>query len=59
VLLVWGLRDPAFGRPYLARWEALFGAGGRVIRLPDAGHWPHEEDPEAVRRALAGFLDES
>jgi haloalkane dehalogenase len=59
VLLLWGLRDPAFGPLSLARWEALFGGDGRVVRLPDAGHWPHEEDPEAVRQALAGFLDAS
>jgi haloalkane dehalogenase len=56
-LLVWGLRDPAFGPPCLARWEALFGADVRVIGLADAGHWPHEEAPEAVRQGLGGFLD--
>ena len=59
VLVVWGLRDPAFGPRCLERWEALFGADARVVRLPAAGHWPHEEAPEAVRQALVAFLDET
>jgi pimeloyl-ACP methyl ester carboxylesterase len=41
----------------LARWLELFGAGARVRRLPDAGHWPHEEAPEAVGRELREFLE--
>ncbi len=59
VLIVWGLKDPAFPPHHLARWEQLFGTGARVVRLPDAGHWPHEEAPEAVRQALMGFLESS
>ena len=57
VLLVWGLRDPAFGLPALTRWLELFGEGARVLRLPAAGHWPHEEAPEAVGRELREFLE--
>jgi haloalkane dehalogenase len=56
VLLLWGLRDPAFGPRALARWEALFGRAARVLRLPHAGHWPHEEAPEAVAQELGAFL---
>ena len=59
VLIVWGLKDPAFPPHHLARWEQLFGTEARVVRLPDAGHWPHEEAPEAVRQALMGFLESS
>ena len=55
-LLVWGLRDPAFGPAYLARWTALLGPAAEARPLPGAGHWPHEEEPEAVRAALRRFL---
>jgi haloalkane dehalogenase len=59
VLIVWGLRDPAFRPHFLARWAALFGPEARVVRLPAAGHWPHEEAPEAVRQQLLAFLEAS
>ena len=28
-----------------------------VVRLPDAGHWPHEEAPDNVIRAIQAFLE--
>jgi haloalkane dehalogenase len=55
-LIVWGLADRAFTRADLARWrEALPHA--RVETFPRAGHFVQEEEPEAVARLLAGFLD--
>jgi haloalkane dehalogenase len=56
VLVLWGLRDPAFPPRHLARWMALFGQEARVVRLPASGHWPHEEEPDAVRQELLAFL---
>ncbi len=56
VLLAWGLQDPAFGPAVLARWLELFGKDAQVLRVPTAGHWPHEEEPEAVGRELRDFL---
>jgi haloalkane dehalogenase len=54
-LILWGLKDSAFQPPMLARWrEALPDA--KVVELAEAGHWPHEEAPEEVLRALRGFL---
>ena len=54
--LVWGMRDPAFGAAYLARWREALPAA-RVHELADAGHFPQEEAPElllaALREALA------
>ena len=53
-LIVWGTKDPAFLHRYLARWrEALPRAA--VVELP-VGHWPQEEAPEEVERALRDFL---
>jgi haloalkane dehalogenase len=53
-LVVWGTRDPALRPHHLERWrEALPGA--RVVELP-VGHWPHEEEPDAVLDAVRAFL---
>lgn len=51
VRVVWGTKDTAFPPRMLERWaEACPQA--LVTRLSDAGHWPHEECPEAYVRAL-------
>jgi haloalkane dehalogenase len=54
-LIVWGLKDRAFPPPFLARWKEVL-PGARVVELAGAGHWPQEEEPEAVAAALRGFL---
>ena len=55
-LIVWGTRDPAFPHRYVARWrEALPHA--ELVELP-VGHWPQEEAPEEVERALREFLSD-
>jgi haloalkane dehalogenase len=53
-LVVWGTKDPAFPPAYLARWRAAV-PRARVVEVP-AGHWPHEEMPDAVIGALREFL---
>ncbi len=54
-LLIWGMKDPAFGR-YLGRWREVF-ERAEVVELPDCGHAPPEERaPEALKR-LAPFLE--
>jgi len=54
-MIVWGMRDSAFKPHQLAKWrEALPHA--QVVELPNAGHWPHEEEPEAFESALRSFL---
>ncbi len=54
--IVWGMADPAFGAPYLARWREAF-PHARVTTLDGAGHFPQEEAPDAVLEALlhSGF----
>ena len=54
VLLIWGCRDPAFTPTSLARWrEAVPHAS--VVELP-VGHWPQEEAPDDVVKALRRFM---
>lgn len=56
-LVVWGARDPyipaRFGRAYA---EAL--PNSELLELPDAGHWPWLDRPDAIDR-VAGFLGAS
>jgi haloalkane dehalogenase len=57
-LVIWGMRDSAFRSHMLARWrEALPQA--RVVEVANAGHWPHEETPQAVVSAMTAFLGET
>jgi haloalkane dehalogenase len=51
--IVWGEKDPAFGAKALARWTEAF-PHASVVRCPGAGHFPQEEDPDAVIRAVRG-----
>jgi haloalkane dehalogenase len=53
--LIWGMRDSAFQPPILDRWLATF-PHARPVRIAEAGHWPHEEAPEAVVAAVREAL---
>ena len=54
-LIVWGMKDTAFRPVQLARWrQALPHAS--TVQLPDAGHWPHEEEPARVVAAVRDFI---
>jgi len=55
VLIVWGLKDSAFPPRYLDTWTDLLRSAS-VVRLPTAGHWPHEEEPDAVIHAIYRWL---
>lgn len=58
VQVLWGMRDSAFPPPILARWQAAY-PHARVTQFDDAGHWPHEEAPEAFVRAVTSILASS
>ncbi len=49
--IIWGMKDAAFEPHNLERWSQAF-PQAKVFRLKDAGHWPHEENPEAVLAAM-------
>ena len=52
LLLVWGMRDPAFGRgPFLKKWQAEF-PEATLLRLEDAGHYIQEDAPDEIVRAI-------
>lgn len=54
-LVLWGLGDRALPPKVLARWRQAL-PQARVQELAGVGHWPHEEAPEQVARALDEFL---
>ena len=53
--LIWGIRDSAFPPAMLERWQAAF-PHAHTTAIADAGHWPHEEAPDLVVRALGSAL---
>jgi haloalkane dehalogenase len=52
--IVWGMKDPAFGAGFLARWRTVY-PEARVTQVVEAGHFPQEEAPEAVIAAIRGL----
>jgi pimeloyl-ACP methyl ester carboxylesterase len=49
------MKDTAFRPHLLERWKSAL-PQARVVPLPNAGHWPHEEEPDAVIKAVGHFL---
>jgi pimeloyl-ACP methyl ester carboxylesterase len=54
-LVVWGAADPFIGVEYAGRQAEFFDVQDTVI-LPDSGHWPFQDDPDQVERAVVPFL---
>ncbi|HWX73902.1 MAG TPA: alpha/beta hydrolase, partial [Solirubrobacteraceae bacterium] len=54
-LVVWGGKDQFAPADYAERQREFFDVQ-QVVVLPDSGHWPFIDDPDAVREPLLGFL---
>jgi len=54
-LVIWGAKDPFVGVKYAEGQREYFEVENLVV-LPESGHWPFQDDPDAVREALLGFL---
>jgi len=58
VMVIWGRRDQMIPHSHaLAVAQALPHA--RIELFDDAGHYPHEHDPERFARAVARFINET
>jgi haloalkane dehalogenase len=55
-LLVFGLEDEFFGPPVFEKWKKHF-PRARALGLEGIGHFPQEEAPEKVVRALLSLLE--
>jgi pimeloyl-ACP methyl ester carboxylesterase len=57
-LIVWGERDPVIPfRHGLRASESM--PGSRLVSFPDAGHFPHRDNPRRFARALLDFMEET
>lgn len=56
MLIVWGLRDPAFRMRHLQRWRSAF-PHAQVRLLPDVGHYVPEEAAGTFARFVRTFLN--
>lgn len=56
-LVLWGMKDPAFGTRELERWRGLL-TNARVVELAEVGHFVQEEAPARVEAELREFLEE-
>jgi pimeloyl-ACP methyl ester carboxylesterase len=54
-LVVWGAKDPYLKVRLAERQREVF-RDARVTLLPESGHWPLADDPEAVAAAVLPFL---
>jgi pimeloyl-ACP methyl ester carboxylesterase len=54
-LVVWGMADPFLPGKY-ADQQADFFDVKKTVKLPESGHWPFQDDPDAVREALLPYL---
>lgn len=54
-LLLWGMKDPAFGPDALVRWKAAL-PQARAVEFAAAGHFVQEEAPEDAAREIRTFL---
>jgi pimeloyl-ACP methyl ester carboxylesterase len=54
-LVVWGAADPFLGVEYAERQREFFDVQD-VVALPQSSHWPFQDDPQGVERAVLPFL---
>lgn len=58
VLIIWGMKDPALKPKQLEKFTIAF-PNACTIKLEGCGHFPQEEEPEAVSAAIQNFLKHS
>ena len=57
-LFIWGMKDPVIKPAYLHKFLTGF-PNATVSKIETAGHFPQEEEPAAVTRAILTFLSPS
>ncbi len=55
-LLLWGAQDRFVSAEYYGAAYRAAIAGARLQTIPEAGHFPHLEQPEALVESIRGFL---
>lgn len=57
-LFVFGERDPAILKETVRDVQQFIDAPYSELRVADAGHWVHQEDPNGINEVLLDFLSE-
>ena len=57
-LLLWGERDPVIPFHHGVRASEQM-PGSRLVTFPDAGHFPHRDDPRGFVRELVNFIEDT
>jgi pimeloyl-ACP methyl ester carboxylesterase len=55
-LIVWGERDPIIPSTHGVQASEIM-PGSRLVTFPDAGHFPHRQDPRRFVRELTDFIE--
>ncbi len=55
ILFVWGMKDPIITSDYLEKFGKGF-TNTKIVKLPNCGHFPQEEQAEEVSNAIKEFL---
>lgn len=54
-LFIWGMKDEFIGPEYLEKFEAGF-LNSTTLKLESSGHFPQEEEPKEVAKAIQTFM---
>ncbi|WP_194778278.1 alpha/beta fold hydrolase [Pararhodonellum marinum] len=57
-LLIWGMKDPVIKTQNLEKFQSGFPLS-KTVQLAAAGHFPQEEQPELVAKAILEFLTDT
>jgi haloalkane dehalogenase len=55
ILILWGMKDFVFDRPFLDEWNRRF-PGAHVHQFPKAGHYVLEDESETIVPLIRNFL---
>jgi pimeloyl-ACP methyl ester carboxylesterase len=57
--LIWGMQDPVFVPWFLEKFEEILPNHALSLRIPTAGHFLQDDEPDLIVRGIREFLNES
>ncbi|MBI9074065.1 MAG: alpha/beta fold hydrolase [Desulfatibacillum sp.] len=56
--VIWGMKDPVFVPWFMEKFETLLPNHAPSMKIPTAGHFLQDDEPEIIIKAIRGFLSE-